>query len=266
MRMFDLFSGIGGFALAAQWVWGDELEIVSFCEIDKFCQKVLKKHWPDVPICEDIKKFDLYVEKMREQGVINDSYSDCCENCSTRICPRDCGQLRRRRHNIRLDIITSGYPCQPFSTASHGRIIADDLSPSAIRIIQTWLPRFALFENVQRRTIENTGEQLQNIGYNTNIMRVSADEVGADHKRNRWWLVAHPYNESKFQSTINAKMAELQKIQNYFRRTEYPAGIFRASNGISDRVDRLKSLGNSIVPQVAEVIFRAIKEIDDDRT
>ena len=51
----DLFSGIGGFALAAQWVWGKEHEIVSFCEIDPFCQKVLKKHWPDVPIHDDIK-------------------------------------------------------------------------------------------------------------------------------------------------------------------------------------------------------------------
>ena len=49
-RMLDLFSGIGGFSLAAQWVWGDELEIVAFCEIDKFCQKVLHKHWPNVPI------------------------------------------------------------------------------------------------------------------------------------------------------------------------------------------------------------------------
>ncbi len=57
MRMLDLFSGIGGFALAAQWCWGDELEIVSFCEIDKFCQKILKKHWPNVPIKEDIREY-----------------------------------------------------------------------------------------------------------------------------------------------------------------------------------------------------------------
>ena len=56
MRLLDLFSGIGGFSLAAQWVWGDELEIVAFCEIDKFCQKVLKKHWPDVPIIEDVRE------------------------------------------------------------------------------------------------------------------------------------------------------------------------------------------------------------------
>jgi len=59
VRLLDLFSGIGGFSLAAQWVWGDELEIVAFCEIDKFCQKVLKKHWPDVPIIEDVRDVNI---------------------------------------------------------------------------------------------------------------------------------------------------------------------------------------------------------------
>lgn len=55
MRHLDLFSGIGGFSLAAQWTWGKEHDIVAFCEIDLYCQKVLKKHWPDVPIHNDIR-------------------------------------------------------------------------------------------------------------------------------------------------------------------------------------------------------------------
>ena len=83
MRMLDLFSGIGGFALAAQWVWGDDLEIVSFCEIDKFCQKVLKKHWPDVPCCGDINDYD------------------------------------GEKHGP-VDIICGGFPCQNVSTAKRG--------------------------------------------------------------------------------------------------------------------------------------------------
>ena len=57
MRHLDLFSGIGGFSLAASWVWGADHEIVAFCEIDKFCQKVLKKHWPATPIISDIRNF-----------------------------------------------------------------------------------------------------------------------------------------------------------------------------------------------------------------
>ena len=58
MKMLDLFSGIGGFALSAQWRWGDELDIVGFCEIEKYAQKVLKKNFPDVTIYEDITKLD----------------------------------------------------------------------------------------------------------------------------------------------------------------------------------------------------------------
>ena len=58
MKILDLFSGIGGFSLAAQWRWGDELDIVGFCEIEKYAQKVLKKNFPDVPIYEDITKLD----------------------------------------------------------------------------------------------------------------------------------------------------------------------------------------------------------------
>ncbi len=58
MRLFDLFSGVGGFSLSAEWVWGDELEILGFVETDKFCQKVLKKHWPNVPIYGDIRNLD----------------------------------------------------------------------------------------------------------------------------------------------------------------------------------------------------------------
>ena len=58
MRLLDLFSGIGGFSLAAQWVWGDELEIVGFCEIEKYAQKVLQKNFPGVPIYDDITKLN----------------------------------------------------------------------------------------------------------------------------------------------------------------------------------------------------------------
>ena len=58
MRMLDLFSGIGGFALSAKWVWGDDLDLVGFCEIDDYCHKILNKNFPGVPIYEDIKELD----------------------------------------------------------------------------------------------------------------------------------------------------------------------------------------------------------------
>ena len=108
MRLLDLFSGIGGFSLAAQWVWGDELEIVAFCEIDKFCQKVLKKHWPDVPIIEDVrdvtKNLIAYHEKQIDRGNIG---------------KKSKGQIQEfgKRPLSRIDLLIGGFPCQPFSVA-----------------------------------------------------------------------------------------------------------------------------------------------------
>ena len=82
--MLDLFSGIGGFALAASWVWADRLELVGFCEIDPYCQQVLANRWPKVPIFEDIKQLSA------------DQFQD-------------------------IDLITGGFPCQDISVAGQGR-------------------------------------------------------------------------------------------------------------------------------------------------
>ena len=69
MKHLDLFSGIGGFSLAASWVWGDEHEVVCFCEMDKFCQKVLGKHWPGVPIVEDVRDVDTILAYAKCNGL-----------------------------------------------------------------------------------------------------------------------------------------------------------------------------------------------------
>ena len=69
MRMIDLFSGIGGFSIAASLVWGDDLEIVCFCELDKFCQQVLRKHWPDIPIVEDVNDLESIVAYAKGEKV-----------------------------------------------------------------------------------------------------------------------------------------------------------------------------------------------------
>ena len=112
MRHIDLFSGIGGFALAASWVWPSH-DIVTFCEKDAYCQKVLKKHWPDVPICDDIFKMN----------------------------GADYGPI---------DLITGGFPCQPFSCAGKQRGASDDrfLWPEMLRIIREAQPTWVVGENV----------------------------------------------------------------------------------------------------------------------
>ena len=114
MRMLDLFSGIGGFAYAADTVFGDDLEIAGFCEIDKFCQQLLKQHWPGVPIHQDVK------------------------------------ELNGTQVKGTIDIITGGFPCQPFSSAGK-RLGTDDdrhLWPQMYRIIQDLSPRWVVGENV----------------------------------------------------------------------------------------------------------------------
>ena len=107
MKHLDLFSGIGGFALAARW---SGFETVAFCEIDQYCQKVLGKHWPQVPIYSDIKK-------LTRQGLESDGISQ-------------------------PDIITGGFPCQPFSVAGKQRGQDDNhhLWPEMLRIISELHP------------------------------------------------------------------------------------------------------------------------------
>ena len=123
MRMLDLFSGIGGFALAAQRVWGDDLEIHAFCEKDEYCQRVLKKHWPDVPIFADVRDVRPFMEDARETMVDNadslhDDYNNpldvrwLCQKChhswhqTNRAAVRGAGG-----ETPKIDILTGGFPC-----------------------------------------------------------------------------------------------------------------------------------------------------------
>ena len=170
MRVLDLFSGIGGFALAGQWVWGDDHEIVGFCEIDKYCHKVLNKNFPGVPIYEDIQ------------------------------------QLNGKDFND-IDLITGGFPCQDLSVAGRGKGLIDEetgektrsgLWFEMLRIISEVRPRFALIENVPMLTIRGGTRviaDLTKIGYDAEWTIIGADDVGAWHKRKRIWIVAYPQSK-----------------------------------------------------------------------
>ena len=166
MRMLDLFSGIGGFALAGQWRWGKELDIVGFCEIEEYAQKVLKKNFPDVPIYQDITKLD------------GTQFKD-------------------------IDLITGGFPCQDISVAGKGKGLIDEetgkrtrsgLWSEMHRIISEIRPRFAIIENVPMLTIRGGTRviaDLAQIGYDAEWQIIGADDVGAWHRRKRIWIVAY---------------------------------------------------------------------------
>jgi DNA (cytosine-5)-methyltransferase 1 len=161
--MLDLFSGIGGFSLAASWIWGADLEIASFCEIDEFCRGILQKHWPDVPIIGDIREM-----KGGDYGAI--------------------------------DLLAGGFPCQPFSCAGKQQGRSDDryLWPEMFRIICEARPRWVLAENVPNLLAIEGGlvfdrvcSDLENEGYEVQPLLIPACGVNAPHKSNRLWVVGH---------------------------------------------------------------------------
>ena len=156
MRLLDLFSGIGGFSYAAEKLVGG-YETVAFCEMDDFCQKVLKKHWPQVPIFDDVRTLD-----------------------ATRL--------------GRIDIVTGGYPCQPFSQAGRRQGEKDErhLWPEMLRIIKSCQPRYVLAENVAGHVtmgLDQVLTDLEDQGYTTRPIIVPACAKNAPHRRDRVWII-----------------------------------------------------------------------------
>ena len=159
LNVLDLFSGIGGFSVGLEAT--GKFKTIGFCEKDKFCQKVLRKHWNNVPIYEDIRNID---------GT-----------------------------KIKADVITGGFPCQPFSTAGKRKGTEDDryLFPEMLRIIKETQARWIVGENVQGivnmsegKILQGIHNDLEAIGYEVQSFIIPASSQGAWHKRNRVWIVA----------------------------------------------------------------------------
>lgn len=288
MRVLDLFSGIGGFSLGLERAG---MTTVAFCEIEPFCRAVLRKHWPDVPQFEDVRKL---------RG-------------------EDVGPV---------DLVCGGYPCQPFSTAGKRGGAEDDrhLWPEMFRIISELRPTWVLGENVAGHITLGLDEVLSDLdalGYASRAFVIPACAVDAPHRRDRVWIVANANSSRQCAGTVDAEMegapgtsgqvvanANSQGLEGRERgelrergtqraigqggasvRNASPAisnrpfeyedeagsarladpswwpsdaSICRVANGVPNRVDRIKSLGNSIVPQVAEEIGRAIMRVQHD--
>ena len=180
LKHLDLFSGIGGFALGLQRTGG--LETVGFCEIDKFCQKVLRKHWPDVPIYDDI----------RQLFVANAESNQSNWERSGGLSPKSA----QRSEEQKIDIITGGYPCQPFSVAGKRRGHEDErhLWPEMFRVIQAVRPRWVIAENVAGHIqlgLDTVIAQMEAENYACWTFVVPACAVGAPHRRDRVWIVAY---------------------------------------------------------------------------
>jgi len=223
----DLFSGIGGFALAAQWAG---FKTVAFCEIEDFPVKVLNKNFPGVPVHRDIRELD------------GSEYAG-------------------------VELITGGYPCQPFSVAGKRKGQEDDrhLWPEMLRIITQARPSWVVCENVYGHVSLGLDEVLADLereGYAARSFVVPACASGADHRRDRVWILANAAGGGKQQSSAWGNVGGLQS--EILRKSWNPSHFKiepradRVADGVPNRVDRLRGLGNAIVPQVAYQLLRCI--------
>ena len=236
MRVLDLFSGIGGFSLGLERAG---METVAFVENDEACQKILAKHWKDVPVYGDIKEVDF------------NEFRD-------------------------IDIITAGFPCTDASTAQEHRTGTSGkrtgLYREVIRAVRVVRPNYTIMENVAGLLDTGMGNVLGDLaeaGQDVEWDCISASDCGAPHERERLWIVANPI--SKRQSGSRKHFKSIHKTPDAFREADSLVDAVQRNtlpflcdrhDGVSRGVAEsgLKQLGNSVVPQIPEIIGRAILE------
>lgn len=250
MNYIDLFSGIGGFALGA-YNAGFKCENHFFSEINQYCIDLYKKRFKDSICLGDITKINT--KELKKYG--NEW------------------------------IITGGFPCQDISQAGRKKGIEGERSILWFeywRVIRDLQPRFAIIENVPMLTIRGLDRVLSSlaeIGYNAEWQTISAKQIGAIHKRERIWIIAYPESFRRDEIKYEIKMGELcksiiEKQKDWFKLFYVSSGnnqfIFskeieslfcRNDDGFPSDVDRLTGLGNSIIPQIAQLLFYRVIEI-----
>jgi len=183
LNVLDLFSGIGGFSLGLEATGGFETK--AFCELDKYCKSVLKKHWPDTRQYDDIK--ELTYDKLRSDGIDT------------------------------IDIITGGYPCQPFSVAGKQKGTEDKrhLWPEYFRLVKECRPTWVIGENVSghiKLGLDQVIEDLESEGYATRTFSISASSIGANHQRERIWIIANSNSNGFFKDNSNIRPQSTESI------------------------------------------------------
>tara|TARA_R110000824_G_scaffold180061_11_gene360487 strand:+ start:180 stop:893 length:714 start_codon:yes stop_codon:yes gene_type:complete len=222
----DLFSGIGGFAIAAKWAG---FRTLGFCENDPFCRGVLADRNPGIPIHGDIRKLD--------------------------------GRMYRGRTYL----ATGGFPCQPWSRLGHQRGKEDDrdLFGEMARVCREAKPTFILLENVYglvKDGLDSVLAELASMGFASQTFVVGSSAVDAPHRRDRVWILAHSSSDrlqrSRLARSEEEERAELEEQLARCRGVPRPSwealpNICGVIDGLPNRAHRIRALGNAIVPQVA---------------
>ena len=252
LRVLDLFSGIGGFSLGLERTGG--FETVAFCEIEPFPRRVLAKHWPEVPQYDDVRT--LTADTLARDG-------------------------------IAPNVLTGGFPCQDISIAGRqagiGEGTRSGLYEHVIRLAGEIRFDYIILENVSALLSGPAGDpgawfaqilaDLAAIGYDAEWHNIPASALGGPHRRERIWIIAYPKCKGRerpvadnciFSSAFTPFPEPFDgSIAGWCQVAERSAPL-RDSDGVSLKLerDRLKALGNAVVPQIPELIGRAILEAE----
>jgi DNA (cytosine-5)-methyltransferase 1 len=286
MRVGSLFSGIGGLDLGLERAG---MEIVWQSEIDLYASAVLRKHWPNVPNLGDIRGI---------RGPLADSKRGGWDGGAR----EQGGEAQRGnasgRYGGQVDLICGGFPCQPFSVAGKRGGAQDDryLWPEMLRVVKEFRPRWFLGENVPgiiNMALDTVLSDLEALGYETGAVVIPACALDAPHRRDRVWILAHDkgkgLQEWKREQAAGwpctrspgggLRALQEKALPNHGCGSGEGAGrecepgrdaacwdpepdVGRVAHEVPSRVDRLKCLGNAVVPQVAEAIGRMIVAVE----
>lgn len=237
-RVLSLFAGIGGFDIGLERSGG--FETVAFCEIDPYCQAVLRKHWPGIPCYDDVRT--LTADRLRADGIIP-------------------------------DVICGGFPCQDISFAGNGAGLAGERSglwSEYARIISEVRPKYVILENVAAilgRGLQRVLSDLASIRYDAEWHVISAFHVGLPHIRDRLWLVAYSSQERPSESLesiqtpcLSRELGRMVRSNRVFRMDHPP--VCGMDDGLRPELDGHQALGNAVVPQIPELIGRAIMQAE----
>lgn len=198
-----------------------------YVEIDPYCQSILRHRMdegliPRAPMHDDIRTY---------QGLgVAESF----------------------------DIVTGGFPCQAHSSAARGRQVSDkDLWPEMLRVVTETLPLYVFAENVSRSAIQRAAEDLTDLGFQVDCLALSAADLGADHRRNRYWLLAYANGKGKLRECLHAEVARMSGVRGRVWDEGYP-GVSGVFDGPSCRMDRRSAIGNGQVPVVAGAALLAL--------
>lgn len=276
MNYIDLFSGIGGFALGAYWA-GMKFEHHYFSEVEPYCVELYQKRFPDAIPLGDIRGIDC--EKLADTKLHGSLAAD--GEGKTPEPQKQTGEngVRESQGGSGIPwIITGGFPCQDISVAGKGAGIKGSRSglwTEYWRIIREIRPRYAIIENVSALTfrgLDRVFSDLASIGYDAEWQDIRAEDMGAPHRRERIWIVAYPQRiglegvgagrvfssrEGVFTTSNQGQTEECKRASNRNHWSIEP-NVGRLAHGIPRRVDRLRGLGNAILPQIAEMLFRQI--------